>query len=310
MNKTSETGLDANLGDGGRSALWLRALSRLPFGVLYALTGAITWVLRHGVRFRVAVARDNLRRCFPERTEREIDTLLGAYYRQLGQVAAEFIKMASLSADQLRSHLHVQNVERVDAETRAGRSVLLLGAHQCNWEWALQMTVLLLGVQIEAGYKPLHSARFDRELRKMRCRYGGHLIAAKRLLREVLRRRGQLHAVALHADQMPSSAGRPQWLTFLGRDTAFYPGPGEIARLTGYAAFFVPMRRIRRGQYQLDFIPLCAAGEQLDPQVFTARYAGMVEDMIRASPADWTWIHKRWKLQRPPGEASALGPLP
>ena len=310
MNKTSETGLDANLGDGGRSALWLRALSRLPFGVLYALTGAITWVLRHGVRFRVAVARDNLRRCFPERTEREIDTLLGAYYRQLGQVAAEFIKMASLSADQLRSHLHVQNVERVDAETRAGRSVLLLGAHQCNWEWALQMTVLLLGVQIEAGYKPLHSARFDRELRKMRCRYGGHLIAAKRLLSEVLRRRGQLHAVALHADQMPSSAGRPQWLTFLGRDTAFYPGPGEIARLTGYAAFFVPMRRIRRGQYQLDFIPLCAAGEQLDPQVFTARYAGMVEDMIRASPADWTWIHKRWKLQRPPGEAGALGPLP
>jgi len=301
MNKDTETGLDAT----GPPALWLRVLSRLPFGVLYALTGAIVWVLRHAVRFRVAVARDNLRRCFPERTEREIDALLGAYYRQLGQVAAEFIKMASLSADQLRAHLHVHNVERVDAETRAGRSVLLLGAHQCNWEWTLQVTVLFLGVQVEAGYKPLHSAHFDRELRKMRCRYGGHLIEAKRLLREVLRRRGQLHAVAIHADQMPASAGRPLWLTFLGRDTAFYPGPGEIARLTGYAAFFVPMRRIRRGHYQLDFIPLCTAGEGLDPQVFTARYARMVEEMIRASPADWTWIHKRWKTERPPAEASA-----
>jgi Kdo2-lipid IVA lauroyltransferase/acyltransferase len=301
MNDQSKTGLDA----AGQPALWLRALSRLPFGVLYALTGAIIWVLRRGLRFRVAVACDNLRRCFPDRTEREIEGLLGDYYRQLGQVAAEFIKMASLTADELRSHLQVQNIERVNAETRAGRSVLLLGAHQCNWEWTLQVTVLYLGVQIEAGYKPLHSAHFDRELRKMRCRYGGHLIEAKRLLREVLRRRGQLHAVAMHADQMPASAGRPLWLTFLGRDTAFYPGPGEIARLTGYAAFFVPMRRIRRGHYQVDFIPLCAAGEALDPQVFTARYAGMVEQMIRASPADWTWIHKRWKTQRPPGEASA-----
>jgi KDO2-lipid IV(A) lauroyltransferase len=273
--------------------------------VLYALTGAIIWLLRHGVRFRVAVARDNLRRCFPQRTQREIDTLLGDYYRQLGQVAAEFIKMARLSADQLRAHLQVHNVGRVDAETRAGRSVLLLGAHQCNWEWALQATVLYLGVPIDAAYKPLHAPGFDHDLRTMRCRYGAHLIAAKRLLREVLRRRGQLHAVALHADQMPASSGRPQWLTFLGRDTAFYPGPAEIARLTGYAAFFVDMRRSRRGQYQIDFLPISSAGERLDPQVFTARYAGLVEAMIRASPADWTWIHKRWKLERPPEQASA-----
>ena len=263
--------------------------------MLYGLTALIVWLLRHGLRFRVAVARDNLRRCFPDRTEAEIEALLDDYYRQLAQVAAEFIKMADLSADELRAHLQVHNVERVDAETRAGRSVLLLGAHQCNWEWALQATVLFLGVPIDAAYKPLHSAGFDRELRKMRCRYGAHLIAAKRLVREAVRRRGQLHAVALHADQMPASSGRRQWLTFLGRDTAFYPGPGEIARMTGYAAFFVSMRRISRGQYQLDLIPICAAGERLDPELFTARYARLVEEMIRANPADWTWVHRRWK---------------
>jgi Kdo2-lipid IVA lauroyltransferase/acyltransferase len=283
----------------GQSALWIRALSRLPFGALYRLTALIMWLLRHAFRFRVAVARDNLRRCFPERSESEIDALLEHYYRQLSQVAAEFIKMADLSADQLRSHLEVHNVERVGAETGAGRSVLLLGAHQCNWEWALQATVLYLGVPIEAAYKPLHAAGFDRELRQLRCRYGAHLIAAKKLVREVLRRRGQLHAVALHADQMPSSSGRRQWLTFLGRETAFYPGPAEIARLTGYAAFFVPMRRQSRGRYLVDFVPICAAGERLDPQVFTARYAALVEAMIRDSPADWTWVHRRWKDSAP-----------
>jgi Kdo2-lipid IVA lauroyltransferase/acyltransferase len=300
MTRRSEQQSEAQVTSGhGRSALWIRALSRLPFGALYRLTALIMWLLRHVFRFRVAVARDNLRRCFPERSESEIDALLEHYYRQLSQVAAEFIKMADLSADQLRSHLDVHNVARVSAETDAGRSVLLLGAHQCNWEWALQATVLYLGVPIEAAYKPLHAAGFDRELRRLRCRYGAHLIAAKKLVREVLRRRGQLHAVALHADQMPSSSGRRQWLTFLGRETAFYPGPAEIARLTGYAAFFVPMRRQSRGQYQVDFVPICAAGERLDPQVFTARYAALVEAMIRESPADWTWVHRRWKTSAP-----------
>jgi KDO2-lipid IV(A) lauroyltransferase len=295
---------DAAASDGGRSALWIRALSQLPFRVLYRLTALIMWLLRHGLHFRVAVARDNLRRCFPERSAAEIESLLDAYYRQLSQVAAEFIKMADMSADQLRAHLQVQNIERVNAETRAGRSVLLLGAHQCNWEWALQATVLYLGVPIEAAYKPLHSAGFDRELRKLRCRYGAHLIAAKKLLREVVRRRGQVQAVALHADQMPASSGRRHWLRFLGRDTAFYPGPAEIARMTGYAAFFVAMRRTSRGQYQLDFVPICAAEDRLEPEVFISRYARLVEEQIRAHPADWTWVHRRWKAA-PPAEASA-----
>jgi KDO2-lipid IV(A) lauroyltransferase len=292
--------------DSGRSALWIRLLSRLPLGVLYRLTATAVWLLRRVGRFRVGVARDNLRRCFPDRSGGEIEALVGDYYRQLAQVAAEFFKMPDLSAEQMRAHLRVRNVERVNAETGAGRSVLLLGAHQCNWEWALQATVLYLGVPIEAAYKPLHAAGFDQELRKLRCRYGAHLIEAKKLMREIVRRRGQLHAVALHADQMPASSGRRQWLTFLGRDTAFYPGPAEIARLTGYAAFFVAMRRLSRGQYEVDFLPICGAGERLDSQLFTARYAALVEEMIRASPADWTWIHRRWKSQRPLESASEV----
>ncbi|HEY1724734.1 MAG TPA: lysophospholipid acyltransferase family protein [Steroidobacteraceae bacterium] len=285
--------------DLGPPAAWLRALARLSLPSLYRLTAVIMWILRHVFRFRVAVARDNLQRCFPELGRAQIDALLTQYYRNLSQVAAEFIKMADLSADQLRMHMRMHNVERVAAETGAGRSVLLLGAHQGNWEWTLQACVLFLGVPIEAGYKPLHSARFDRELRKMRCRFGGHLIAAKKLVREVVRRRGELHGVALHADQVPASSGRRQWVDFLGRPTPFYPGPAEIARLTGYAAFFIPMRRLARGQYELDCVPICAAGERLDTASFTARYAGLVEQMIRANPADWTWIHRRWKIAPP-----------
>ena len=100
-------------------------------------------------------------------------------------------------------------------------------------------------------------------------------------------------------DLEPVSSERKQWLKFLNRDTAFFLGAEEIARTTRYAAFFVKLRRVARGRYQAEFVPRAAAGEQLAAGEFTARYAQLVEDQIRAAPADWPWSHKRWKLKKP-----------
>jgi lauroyl/myristoyl acyltransferase len=44
--------------------------------------------------------------------------------------------------------------------------------------------------------------------------------------------------------------------------------------------------------------PLAAAGEKLAPGALTERYARLVEAQILASPADWPWSHKRWKLKK------------
>lgn len=283
------------------NSLWIRLFASLPWGLLYGAGAVLAFLARYIFRFRVAIARDNLSRCFPSASSGQINTWLRNYYRQLAQVVVEFVKISVMSAQQMRDHITPLGFEQVRAETDAGRSVILVAAHQCNWEWAFHGTVLQMTVPVDAAYKPLHGAKSDAELRKLRVRYGANLIAAKRLVREVIsrRRQVQVHAVALLADQMPTSSQGRHWVNFLGRETAFYPGPAEIARMTGYAAFFIAMRRERRGYYTLEVIPICAAGERLEPPSFTARYAALIEAQIRASPADWTWIHRRWKGERP-----------
>jgi KDO2-lipid IV(A) lauroyltransferase len=291
-------------------ALWLRTLSRLPWSVQYGIAALLFVLLRYVLRYRVRVARDNLRTCFPQRSRREIDRLLRAHYWQLGQVVVESLKAATMPAEEMIARVTLVNREAVLQELRAGRSVLLLGAHQSNWEWSLHGVALQLPVPMEAGYKPLHSPAADRQLRLLRTRFGARLLMAKKLLRESMRNRHQVRAVALIADQVPASSDGRQWLSFLGRDTAFYPGPGEIARLTGYAAFLAVMRRVARGRYQIDLQPISAAGERLDPALFTERYARLLEALIVANPADWTWTHRRWKIARatdpttPPAEAN------
>ncbi|HEY2416344.1 MAG TPA: lysophospholipid acyltransferase family protein [Steroidobacteraceae bacterium] len=283
----------------GRSTLWLRLVAHLPWEVLYPMTAVLAFILRHVLRYRVAVARANLCRCFPTFPPAEIESVLGAYYRHLGQVIAELMKLANISAEELRRRVRFTNSALVNAEINAGRSVILVAAHLANWEWQLQAVALEFKVPTDAAYKPLHSAGADRELLKLRSRFGARMIAAKRLVRTVARRRRELHAIALMADQIPASSAGRQWVSFLGTDTAFYPGPAEIARMTGYATFFTAMRRTSRGHYEMTFYPLAAAGECLQPEIFTERYARILETQIRAEPADWMWTHRRWKLAAP-----------
>ena len=288
-------------------AWWLRLGAALPPRVTYAFCGSLAWLLRHVLRYRVAIARDNLRGCFPHWQPAAIEATLDALYVNLGQVAAEFLMLAGLSASELRARVRLRNPEIVNAELQQGRSVMVAGAHHGNWEWLLQSLVLDLAAPMDCAYKPLHSAAADAQLRLVRTRFGGRMVMAKRLLREIARRRGTATVIGLLADQVPASADRRLWLTFLGRDTAFYPGPGQIAQSTGYAAYFPAIRRLRRGYYEAEFQPLCAASEKISAEEFTRRYAAACERQVLASPSDWMWTHRRWKIVREPTVPAGTG---
>jgi Kdo2-lipid IVA lauroyltransferase/acyltransferase len=284
----------------GPLPLWMRLIARLPFGVLYALGALVSFLLRYVLRHRVAIATSNLRNSFPALSPPEIRSILNQYYRRLGEVAVECLKMPALSAAEMGRRVLIPNLAELRAETAAGRSIIFLAAHLGNWEWQLQGIMVQLGVPIDAAYKPLHLASADRAVLLLRSHYGARMVAAKKLLRVVARHRHKVHAIALMADQIPMSSGSGRhWLNFLGQPTAFYPGPAEIAHATGYATYFPCMRRLSRGYYELYFAPMTAAGERLESEAFTARYARVLEAQIRSDPANWMWSHRRWKLTPP-----------
>jgi Kdo2-lipid IVA lauroyltransferase/acyltransferase len=277
---------------------WLRALSRLPLPLLYALFGLLAWLSLRVLRVRVPVVLANIRACFPGKADAEVQRIAQAHYRQLGEMAAEIIRSARLSPEQFLAHVSVRNIELPRSLLAQQRPVLLVAAHQANWEWVLQAMALQLGYPLDVGYKPIRSASIDRAMNLIRTRFGAHLVPAKDLLADLLRRRHIVRGIAMLADQEPLSSDHQHWMTFLGRDTAFYMGPEQMARATRYPAVFVALRRLRRGYYEVEFMPLAGAGEPLAPGEFTARYARLVEQEILAAPGDWTWGHRRWKLKR------------
>ena len=278
--------------------LWLRLSARFPLPLLYIICRAASWSALHVFGWRRKVVRGNLRGCFPEWNERQLRVATDAHYRQVGEMIAEVLRGARLGATELTRRVVLRDADLPRRLLAAGRPVLMVGPHQANWEWVLQVLSLELGYPLDVGYKPIKSSDVDRAMNRIRQRFGAHLVPAKELLSDLLQRRHIVRGIAMLADQEPVTSDHKHWLTFLGRDTAFYLGPEQMARATRYAAVFVAMRRLRRGYYEARFLPLSAAGETLAPGEFTARYARLVEAEIRAAPSDWTWGHRRWKLKR------------
>jgi len=285
---------------------WLRMLSRLPLPILYGLAAGATWAMRRLVRHRVETVRTNIARSFPELSVREQRLIESGYYTNLAQVIAEVLKMGDLTRDELRQRVRFRNPQLLREVIAGGSSVVVVCAHQCNWEWQLLALSAQLQVPVQAAYKPLRGSLGEQLMRTLRSQFGAELVPAKELLASLLRRR-DARAIAMVADQAPVSSDFKYWTRFLAQPTAFYLGPAKIAQATRFAVLFARMQRSARGHYEVIFEPLAAAGERATAEEITERYARAVEAQVLTAPADWLWSHRRWKLS-PPAPGGALSP--
>jgi Kdo2-lipid IVA lauroyltransferase/acyltransferase len=282
-----------------KSSLWIRVFSRVPLGLWYPVARFLAWMSWKVIPYRRHVVVANLKASFPEWSDEQRELVIRDYYRGFADMLVEVMRSLRLTPREIAERVTLRNPEVVRDEISKGKPVLLVAAHQANWEWMLLGLSTQLGVPVDAAYKPLIDNWAEIEMRKLRSRFGARLIPAQELLGDIIRQRNAPRAIAMVADQEPVTSERKQWIRFLNRDTAFFLGPEEITRATRYASFFLGLKRTSRGHYTVEFLPLSAAGEQLAPGEYTARYATLVEKQIRDAPADWPWSHKRWKLKKP-----------
>jgi KDO2-lipid IV(A) lauroyltransferase len=277
----------------------VKFLSRLPMWALYAFSGFLYFLAYYVVRHRHQVIRDQIALVFPDRSEAERIAVHKQFLKNFCDVLVEVLKSASMSEDELNSHVRIMNLPVVLGYLQGGRSVMLVTSHLCNWEWLLQAIALQLGYPVDAAYKPLHDQWAERLMLGIRSRFGARLVPAKELLNDFLKRRAVIRAVAMNADQAPVSTDKRYWTRFLGQDTAFYIGAEQIARATRLPMVYVLMRRSKRGCYEVEFQTLWDGRETLPVNDITERYARACEIDVLKSPADWLWSYRRWRLKKP-----------
>jgi len=278
----------------------LVALARLPLPLLYGL-GWFAYVLTfHVLRWRRDLAARNLAAAFPEKSQAERDAIMRRNYRNLGETLAEIFWGFGATAEQFAGRVVIENRDLVERYVAERRSVLLLTAHMCNWEWLLPAGGAQFGIPIDTVYKPLRVKALDDFVREARSQFGGKPIPMHSFLFELMRRAGQPRAYAMVADQTPLRKSDKHWTRFLNQDTAFFVGADKITQFLEAPVVYVAMQRERRGHYRVRLHVLAEPPYDPDADLpIMERYARKLEEEIRAHPADWLWIHNKWKYPKP-----------
>ena len=285
----------------------LKALTRIPLPFLYAWARLIDWVAFYLLRWRREYTERDVGNAFPERSATERSTILRQSYRNAADTLVEAFWGFGASAKALKRRVVFENPEVIKLRAEAGQSVVLLTAHYGNWEWLLLAAGVEFGIPIDVLYQPQRIAAFYSFLREARGRFGGKLIPRKEFIFELMTA-GSARVYALIADQTPRPEDPKLWTRFLQQDTAFFVGAGKIARFLDAQVVYVDMQRVRRGHYTVRFKVLAeppyADGEDA---LIVQRYAAELERAIRASPADWLWLQKKWKYAKPADRSTEAG---
>ncbi|MDM8547862.1 lysophospholipid acyltransferase family protein [Candidatus Venteria ishoeyi] len=279
--------------------LLLKLLAWLPLPILYRLADIIYIFICYLTPYQKTLILDNLRNAFPEKETAELKRLQKIFYRHIADVLVESIRALRISEAELKRRVVFRNPEVLTPWLESQQSLLFMAAHQCNWEWLLLASCLNLRLPVDAIYKPLRYQPGDALMYALRARFGAKPIAVQDTLMHIMQRRKEQRAFALVADQSPPEQGEKYWTVFLNQETPFAVGADKIARLTRYPVFFVGMKRLKRGYYEVWFELLAEPPYAKTESSVVAPYIAKVQQQIQQAPEDWLWSYKKWKYKKP-----------
>ena len=277
----------------------LKLKSLLPFSILYVLSDFTYLIVYYLIGYRKNVVRENLKRSFPDKTDRELLATEKKFYHHLCDLLFESIKMATISKEEMSRRMKILNYEPLLKHYDENKSVLLITSHYGNWEWTSSFSMYLPADKpMYQVYKQLKNKFFDRLIYNLRIRFGSVNVEVNELFDVLssLKQQGKMGMIGLISDQSPSRNGIKYRSQFLNQRTPVITGTEIIAKKYDFPVYFVEIRRVKRGYYTCNPVPICLHPQESGKFEITEKYIRLLEQEIMAEPAYWLWSHRRWNF--------------
>jgi Kdo2-lipid IVA lauroyltransferase/acyltransferase len=285
--------------------LWL--LHPLPMAWHAALGRALGAVLYHLGGARRRVARRNLELCLPELGEAARRALLREHFGWLGRSLLERSLLWFASPARLKRLIRVEG--DVGLAERSDRPVMWLVPHFMALDAAGAATQLFQTRQVGSIYQTQSNPVFDAAMRRGRLRFGQgqvfsrHREGALPLVRAI---RKQGHAF-FNLPDMDFGPREAVFAPFFGVPAATLVAPARMARSLGMVVQPVVAEMLSGGQgWRVRFLPPWDHWPSGDDAADAAAMNAWIEDEVRRAPAQYLWVHRRFKT-RPPGEGPVYG---
>jgi Lauroyl/myristoyl acyltransferase len=280
-----------------RCLSWERSLS------VGALVGRLAYRLANSVR-RDTVAHMQL--AFPDQSVSDRERLAHAVFEHLGRAAAEVVNVHKIR--------DLLDYVRLDPASRGvilnllarGRGVIFVTGHIGNWE-LMARALAAEGFPIYAIGKRSYDERFTALIQKFRDQgnvktiWRGDPDAFEKMV--AVMKENSILGLLLDQDTRVQGVFVPFFDCPAHTPTA----AAVLARKTGAAVLTGFNYREPEGGLRIiceEFIPV--EDDEFSHAVVrdTASMTARIEAHIRAHPAEWVWMHRRWKT-RPPNEGRA-----
>ena len=279
-------------------SFFLKLLSYIPFKAMYVLSDGLFYLLYYVIRYRRPIVRKNLTESFPEKSEQEIIRIEKNFYRYFTDQVLESCKMTTISPEEVSRRMKFTNVEAADAVLKSGKSIALYIGHYGNWEWVSSIP-LWLGKEVRAVqiYHKLRNESMDKLMLQIRERMGAVSVEMRKTARYIteMANSGQVSIVGFIADQSPRKKEVRHFLPFLHHNTPVLTGTEKIIKHYDFEAWFLNMKRVKRGYYEAELIRIHETPKDLPDFELTAIYYQMLERMIQNRPELYLWTHNRFK---------------
>ncbi len=278
--------------------LWL--LSWLPLAVQAAVgraLGRLLWVLA-GSRRRVALR--NLELTMPEKSAEERRAIAHENFQWIARSFLERGLLWYASPARLKRLIHVEG--DVGFAEREPGAVMWLVPHFVALDVAGSSTQLFQKRPVGSIYQKQSIAVFDRAIRAGRVRFGqGDIFSRHEKALPLIRgiRRGFAFFNLPDMDFGPQEAA---FVPFFGVPAATLLAPSKMARALKMKVQPVVAEMLPGGQgYRVRYLDPWTDFPTDDPVADAARMNAWIASEIRRNPAQYYWVHKRFKT-RPPGE--------
>lgn len=292
--------------------LVITCLQALPLGAV-ALLGRAFGAVAHVLDGRHRkVARRNIAECFPEKSAAEVRALARENFQRIGESFACAVKTASLDDAGIRAVTEFVGAEKFPSATGGpARSVVCAIGHFANFELLARTRLFCPGHQMATTYRGFRQAGLTRVLQRLREKSGCLFFERRKdaaALKAAMNRPGMM--LGLLTDQHAGDRGAR--LPFFGRDSSTSLAAGVLALRYDCALFTVICYRLAPGRWRIevgDEIPTHVNGQPRPPEDMARDMNRAFEAAIRRDPANWFWVHNRWKEGKWRKEMP-VGPMP
>ena len=270
----------------------------LPLRVAFAIGNALgfcAWLILGKYR---RLAFHNLDIAFgDEKSATEKRQLVRRHFQRLAANVLSGFKMASMSSEEVRAHVTVENADAAHSVLRGGRPIIIILSHIGNWELQAFMFPIVLGyIPNSTIFQPLKNRYIDKHVRKLRGLAGVRLFDRNEGFHkpiELLRSGG---GVGILADQHAGDQGL--WVPYFGKLASTTSLPALLGKRTGASVLGTAIYTEGPAKWRMSFADrIDQPGDSIEQ--ITAKANQLLEKQTRAAPEDGFWLHNRWKTPRP-----------